>query len=164
MNSHMTNIRIKRAYEEPDEGGRNADTRGSALAARPHEGEGESRSLAKGRGAKHGTSKMVCPRSRQVGGVSVALPGGTQKQQGTALALKTRGGERYCHVSLWRQRSAAQRSRDPAETAHERNELRSSQAADLQSDRSNRTCESHRSSRLRDASLSRAATASNSSL
>ena len=99
-------------------GGRNSDPRGSALAARPHEGEGEGRSLAEGRGAKHGTSKMVCPRSDQVGGVSVALPGGTQEEQRTALALETRGGERHCHVSLWRQRSAAQRSRDLAGTPH----------------------------------------------
>ena len=100
------------------QGGRNADPCGPALAARSDEGEGEDRSLAKGRGAEHGTSIVVCARSRQVDGVSVALPGGTERERRTGLTLKTRGGERYCHVSVWRQRSAAQRSGGPAETAH----------------------------------------------
>jgi len=49
----MMGIRIKRAYEEPYPVDGTRILVDPALAARPDEGQGEGRSLAKGRGAKH---------------------------------------------------------------------------------------------------------------
>jgi len=82
-----TKIRIRRVYDAPGPGGRQADPRGSALAAGAHKGESENRLLGQGHRALQRTEEMVRPRSCEVGRIPKALLRRARPEQNGVEAL-----------------------------------------------------------------------------